>query len=425
MSERPGAAGLSRVLARAADRLERNGLSPTGRLNLTGLGEPEIRALSGLLGARWRPVLPGSSASVDLAALEAAIRASPRFPGGLVAACTQARGAVLVDRRATRLTAAGARERGWAGLRAHPALERHRELATWLDRERSTGSAARTGGGDPFGVLGRALDVLAALPADPPQTLARFAATRCGGDAHALDRDRPLDSTVRRALAHLDGDRQSGTGSEARRARYDRWGLGSDELSSTVLCHGIWPGASQPRVLTLRELRGVGALPCGSTVLTCENPDVVAAAADALGSACPPLVCTNGWPSSACVRLLRATIAGGATASHHGDMDPEGLRILDRLIATTGGRPWRMSPVDYLRHADAGAALTGGYAGAATLNDAALAALAQVMAQTGRIVQEEQTITALLDDLRAAWRSRPATVAAERTHRPHRERLSV
>ncbi|MEJ7797940.1 MAG: TIGR02679 family protein [Solirubrobacteraceae bacterium] len=392
------------MLRAAAARLERNGLRVAGRLRLAELSEEEIRGLSGLLGSRWRAVLPGATASVDLAALDAAMRASPRFPGGLLQSCSARAGAPLVDRRAARLSASEARESGWSELRSHPALQRHLDLEAWLERERAIGTATRTGCEDPFGVLRRALDVLAALPANPPQTLARFAASRCHGDPHALDRDRPLDTAVRRALALLDGDTQPGGGAQARRARYDRWGLGCDELSSTVLCLGVWPGSPDPRVLTLRELRGIARLACGSTVFTCENPDVVTAAADALGPHCPPLVCTNGWPSTACMRLLRATIEGGAAVRHHGDMDPEGLRILDRLIATTNGRLWRMSPEEYRRHAANGGALTERRALSAPGN-APLARLASAMAVVGRIVQEEQTVVDLLSDLRATMRA--------------------
>ena len=87
--------GLERIVSDAAARLERNGLLATGRLRLTALSEDEIRGLSGLLGTRWRPVLPGATASVDLAALDAAMRASPRFGAGLVDTCAAARGAPL------------------------------------------------------------------------------------------------------------------------------------------------------------------------------------------------------------------------------------------------------------------------------------------------------------------------------------------
>ncbi|MDP1846842.1 MAG: TIGR02679 family protein [Solirubrobacteraceae bacterium] len=390
--------GLGRIVSDAAARLERNGLLATGRLRLTALTQDEIRGLSGLLGPHWRPVLPGTTASVDLAALDAAMRASPRYSGGLVDVCAAARGAPLADRRAERLRVLEFRDTGWDALYSHVALDRHPALGDWLKRERSTGAAVRAG--DPFGLLCSALDVLAALPAEPPQTLARFAAAHCQGDPHALDRDRPLDATVRRALAALDGETEPRRGAEARRVRYDRWGLGCDELSSTVLCLGVWPGSADPRVLTLRELREVERLSCGPVVFTCENPDVVAAAADALGAGCAPLICTGGWSSTACLRLLRATIAGGAEPRHHGDMDPEGLRILDRLIAATGGTLWRMAPEDYRARAGGGQPL--GRRAILPVRHPLLSELASAITEVGRIVQEEQTLDELVGDLAEA-----------------------
>ena len=309
--------GLRRILLAAAQRLERNGLSASGRLTLLRLESDEVRALSGLLGARWRAVLPGADSSVDLAALDEALRASSASCS-LAAAAAGARGAPLVDGRAVSNARRAEREDRWRELHRHAALSVHPTLSGWLERERSTGAVMR-GVGDPFEVLREALALLMVLPAEPPQTLARFAAARCGGDPHALDRDRPLDAVLRRALAALDAEPGADTaGAEARRARYDRWGLGCDELSSTVLCAGLRPcevgsplsaalrasaSGGEPRVVTLRELRGIELLACGPIVWTCENPDVVAAAADALGPACPPLICTGGWPSTACLRL--------------------------------------------------------------------------------------------------------------------------
>ena len=408
--------GLRRILLGAAQRLERNGLSASGRLALRRLESDEVRALSGLLGARWRAVLPGADSSVDLAALDDALRAS-RAACSLVAAATAANGSPLIDRRAASNARRTELEDRWDALHMHPALSIHPGLRDWLDRERSTGAAMRAGGGDPFKLLHDALALLAVLPAEPPQTLARFAAVHCDGDPHALDRDRPLDAVLRRALAALDEEPGAdGAGAEARRAHYDRWGLGCDELSSTVLCAGLRPHAAggplpdalrasasggEPRVLTLRELRGVEILDCGPIVWTCENPDVVAAAADALGSVCPPLICTGGWPSTACLRLLRAIRAAGAELHHHGDFDLEGLQILDRVLTVTNGQLWRMTREDHMRHAGAGAPLRADTR-TPRLSDHRLVRLAENILGDGRAVREEQTLVELEDDLRAA-----------------------
>jgi len=140
-----------------------------------------------------------------------------------------------------------------------------------------------------------------------------------------------------------------------------------DELTSPVLCVGLRPRGSHPSrlrcearatlgsggVVTLGELRAVDVLRCGPAGFSCDNPAVVAAAADALGRDCPPLVCTAGCPSTAVVRLLRAVAAGAAPLHLHGDMDPEAVRILQWLMDATGGHRWRMIAADHARHADA------------------------------------------------------------------------
>ncbi len=411
--------GLRRILLLAAQRLERNGLSASGRLALPRLESEEVRALSGLLGVRWRAVRPGADSSVDLAALDDALRAS-RAACSLVEAAAAAHGSPLTNRRAASSARRTELEGNWRDLCDHPAISARPGLRDWLDRERSTGAAMRAGGGDPFKLLRDALDLLTVLPAEPPQTLARFAAAHCDGNPHGLDRDRPLDPVLRRGLAALDDEPGAdGAGAEARRARYDRWGLGCDELSSTVLCAGLRPrelgsplpdalraAASwgEPRVVTLRELRGIERLDCGHIAWTCENPDVVAAAADALGPACPPLICTGGWPSTACLRLLRAIRATGGELRHHGDFDFEGLKILDRLLTVTEGQLWRMTPEDHSRHAWAGEPIRSDPK-LPRLRDRRLAQLVEHVHRDGRAVREEQTLVELEGDLRAAAES--------------------
>ena len=94
--------------------------------------------------------------------------------------------------------------------------------------------------------------------------------------------------------------------------------------------------AGQPTVLTLRQLRcHDAALPAG-VVRICENPVVIAAAADELGSRCPPLVCVGGQPSAAGWRLLDLLAAGGAEFRYHGDFDWGGIRIASAVLSASG-----------------------------------------------------------------------------------------
>lgn len=113
---------------------------------------------------------------------------------------------------------------------------------------------------------------------------------------------------------------------DSRRAAWAAVGVHLDELSSLTLCLGL-PGdartalgrtlascreAGQPTVLTLRQLRCHDRPLHAARVRICENPVVVATAADELGARCQPLVCVGGQPSAAGWRLLELLAAGGA-----------------------------------------------------------------------------------------------------------------
>jgi uncharacterized protein (TIGR02679 family) len=68
--------------------------------------------------------------------------------------------------------------------------------------------------------------------------------------------------------------------------------------------------AAEPYRLTTRQLlREPPRLASSATVYVCENPTVVAAAANRLGAACAPLVCLEGQPRTA-ARVLLGLLAG-------------------------------------------------------------------------------------------------------------------
>lgn len=100
-------------------------------------------------------------------------------------------------------------------------------------------------------------------------------------------------------------------------------------------------------VLILRELRRHRLELLGGTLYVCENPAVVAAAAEALGRRCRPLVCSAGWPSTAVAAVLDAAERAGMTIGVHADFDAAGVAILERISARPGARPWRFGLDDY------------------------------------------------------------------------------
>jgi uncharacterized protein (TIGR02679 family) len=82
-------------------------------------------------------------------------------------------------------------------------------------------------------------------------------------------------------------------------------------------------------------------------VYVCENPNLLAIAADHWGSDCAPLVCTDGMPAAAQRCLLSQLAKAGARLRYHGDFDWPGLRIGNHVIREHGAQPWRFGAADY------------------------------------------------------------------------------
>jgi len=217
--------------------------------------------------------------------------------------------------------------------------------------------------------LARAHD-LAALwaalpgPSDEPVLLAVLAA-RVFGDAHALDRDRPLG----RAAARLAAGTTEGTSAlstvpveaDAWRRSWAGVGVLCDEVSSTVLVLGLplrgdsaaarlsRAAPQEPLWLTLRSLP-VQVSPLGEVreVFVCENPSVIESAARTLGAASAPLICTYGRPGLAAHRLLAGLAHSGVRLRVRADGDPTGRAIVDDLVSRLpGATPWRMEDPRY------------------------------------------------------------------------------
>jgi uncharacterized protein (TIGR02679 family) len=340
---------LRRLLFAARERFERNG-GPYGRLQLSALTPEEAHAFSGLL-TPARPFVAGGEARVKLARLDACLRGS-RFQLSLEQALVAVDGP-LANRRAEREAAAAARQAAWSRVLAHCQAGRP-ELATWLEHARK-----RFGGASPdrTALVLQALDVLAALPADGGP-LAVLATSRAGGDAHGLDRDRPLGRMVAAALFALEGatPREPSSPDEWR-GLWARVGVTCDELSCTVLTLRLRPHRlargylagrlraaarkGRPIVLTLAELRAEPPRLFGKVLFVCENPSIVAAAANALGPGCPPLLCTGGWPNTAVAAILDAAEAAGMDILVHADGDAAGAAIVARVLKRARARPWR------------------------------------------------------------------------------------
>jgi uncharacterized protein (TIGR02679 family) len=338
------------IVQRARDRLE-TGRSLAGSITLPGASPQQRRAVERLTG---RPARSGTSVSVSLLEVDRILRDSGAAPGGLAEAVTRLAGPVQ-DRRLAQAEAEAAWRAAFAELDSvihdRPgALERWR---AWLD---ATGLVRRLAPepSEAQVLLSAVAAVLRRLPSRGIP-IGRLAA-ECCGDAHALDDGRPVGTLALSAARALAGLPFAGDGTaDSRRAAWAAVGVHLDDLSSLVLCVGL-PGdtrtplgrmlatcreAGQPAMLTLRQLRCHDEPLSAGFVRVCENPVVVAAAADELGARCQPLVCVSGQPSAAAWRLLELLSAGGAAFAYHGDFDWGGVRIAAAIHDRVSFRSWR------------------------------------------------------------------------------------
>jgi uncharacterized protein (TIGR02679 family) len=391
-------------------RLETAGGAPALTVTLLGLTEAERRAAADLHG--W-PTVPAGRVRISLPKLDALLRQSA-VGAGLIEVL-EAVGGPLADRRAEREAEVRREEQLWAQAAGHPAVQARPDLHPWLEELRRRGLVlrlARASRLDAAVLLRQALEVVARIPArGAPLSVLAAEST---GDAHALDPGCPLAALVLRAAARLARWPKVPSGATARRRLWAEVGVLCDPLSANVLVLGLRPtgadrlsrhvresaDAGEPRRLTLRELAAWPVAIASAPVFVCENPVVVAAAADRLGPRCAPLVCVEGVPSTAALHLLRNLELEGAHLSFHADFDWAGLRIGNLLSAQmTAAVPWRFTARDYqaalaLALASEPAPLKGSPVRAAwdPSLDAALRA-------EGRAVFEEQVIESLLGDL--------------------------
>lgn len=387
-----------------------NGEALTGSVSLPQATTEQREAARRLLGRAPRP---GRSLTVSLPAVDRVLRASEMCPGGLAEAVVALHGPV--ERRGA---SRQAEERAWrdAFTRLDPVCAERPELLEYAERLRATGLVRRLVAGPEQGaaLLGDLAAVVAHLPA-PGTALGTFAA-RVLGDAHALDDDRPLATLAlgaARALTRF----PDGEGAQWRREAWAAAGLLKDELTATVLTLGL-PGddrgatgralaalraAGQPAVLTLRQVVGdpPAPPPAGTLVSVCENPAVVSAAAERLGGACPPLVCTQGQPTGAALALLRAMVEAGARLRYHGDFDWGGIRIGNALRRRVAWEPWRFTTADYRDAVGTVRAVHPAPLHGARVDAEWDAALSAALAEAGLRVEEELVLEDLLADLGA------------------------
>lgn len=393
-----GGAPLAALRARLRQRVAH--LAPGSELEgfrITALTPVEHAALAALQG---RPSRFAASMLVDVSAINTALRQAG-VADSLRAALEQLDGSI-VDRVAER----EALQNQWRAIATDC---KHPLLAPLLQTPSGLGLVKRLAVGKhatAARLLTDAASVLQQLPAHGV-TRARLAANVLG-DAHALDNGYAVATLVLAVLrcaitsqAPFDPHDPDPEGLSTR----DLWagaGVLVNELARPVLVLNL-PGFAEPGEPAYLSLRRLLRSPPpwtvhGSAVFVCENPNLLAIAADQLGQGCAPLVCTDGMPAAAQRTLLAQLAHAGAKLRYHGDFDWPGLHIGNYVLREHGASPWRFSAADYeaaLRSAPLpGRALHAG-AVKASWDDA----LAASMQTALRAIDEEMVADLLLQDL--------------------------
>lgn len=394
----PGLAALRLRLRRHLVRRDES--TRSGVLNLNQLTAAEQEAISLLTG---RPARASATARLDLALLDAALQGA-----GIASSLREALelldgpiGNPAADRQALQAR--------WAqtpnAVCAHPAF------AQWLQQPAALGLLRRLARQDPDAarvLLERAEAVLLRLPAQG-LTRAQLAADTLG-NAHALDNGQAL-ATLVLAVLQATQETEGDTSAERTRDIWARAGVLVNELARpalflnlpTLASDPLQPLAGEPGYLSLRQLlrSPVQWTVAARVVYVCENPNIVSIAADRLGAACMPLVCTEGMPAAAQRVLLMQLAQAGATLRYHGDFDWAGLHIANQVMQLSGARPWRMGHGDYVRAA-ALAPHTQRDLDESRVSAVWDAALAPAMRLHGLAIAEEAVVAELLGDLRSS-----------------------
>lgn len=141
-------------------------------------------------------------------------------------------------------------------------------------------------------------------------------------------------------------------------------GIVPDNISSIVHIYGLrlqvagdWHPAydvfcrrQETCAVTMENLQELTAVqPTGDKVYIVENEMVFSYLLKHLEQKNVTLLCTSGQLRSAAVKLIPFLLDIGAEIYYSGDIDPEGIRIADRLWRKYGERihVWRMSEEDY------------------------------------------------------------------------------
>jgi len=411
---RLGNTELAGLRQRMRRHFERHGLSPEKPvLQLTNLNAVEYEALALLIGLPSRST---RSVRIDIARFDAALR-DAGIAGSLHEALEKLDGPIV-----NRAEAKAELQSRWSSVTDDQGL--HPTLCEWLRGTSAVSLLKRVSKQAPqtaHQLLRQAHVVIRHLPAQG-LTRAQLAADALG-NAHALDNGQAVATVVLAALQYGANDAKQeqplsegateeadGTRRPTERVRdiWARSGVLVNELARPALFLNLpvrTPSASlaaqgEPGYLSLRRLlRTPPAWDVADQIIyVCENPNIVSIAADRLGAACAPLICTDGMPAAAQRVLLKQLADSGAKLLYHGDFDWAGIHIANNVMKLYECGPWRFGAAEYLQ------AIESAPSKDRDLEEIGVAAswdpdLIEAMQSCGMAIAEEAVASLLINDL--------------------------
>lgn len=397
-------AGPAQVLAAVRERAVKGAATESGtlRLELTAEGRQEVGLL---LGKPWelsgKPVRLQTLATV-LAPHGLSVR---EFVEGVDGTELVNLRALHAEQRAAANLAATEESAAARSVLAAAGIASH-AIDSWMSDQ----GWPRPGSGELLTLAEQVAAVWDALPTEgqPPIPLAQLAARVGDHNAHTLDSTRMLGRAAVRLIAAARDLPRPARGGRVWRQAWASAGVKCDWVSSRVLVLNLplagdspaarWCAAApgEPLWLTLRSLPTQWALTSTApSVFVCENVTVVETAADRLGTACPPMVCTDGYPANAALDVIGGLAEAGCAFRIRADFDTEGLTIAEQIHAIApGAQGWRYDCETYARHIHLPASADG-------IGGDTLAQLRFLYQQHKIAVHEESILDDLLSDLNA------------------------
>lgn len=188
-------------------------------------------------------------------------------------------------------------------------------------------------------------------------------AAKAAGNPHALDRQTTSGTLLSYALCRRSG---SDFPQNARmwKELYEKNGILTDELSSTVTAYGIHLMTEQglhpayegyflkkePCVISMANLcHAISAYGESDKIYIVENEMVFSELLERISEYPVTFLCTSGQPRTAAYQLMELFGQKACSFYYAGDLDPEGLDIADRIWRSFPEHVhiWRMSVTDY------------------------------------------------------------------------------